>query len=615
MDRIPVPSGPWPLGIDSLADPIYISDRSVQWSVNTLNRGGIYQTRPGFSILYDSTNAGYPRGITVFTPQNQESYIVKAVGTTIRVNPYPFLSTGWTTLPNITLDNSPNPVYFETCIYGNITNSDGTSTLIPSKPVLIIQTGVGKAAYWDGATSRQLETFEVPIGTHMKWSGNRLWVANGPNLHASNLLEPINFSEEQDLESGGFFTLPGNVTGLGTTANFQSLLVFTDSTVSSIASTILDRTQWANTTSFQQVILSDIGCVAARSIINQYGMTWWYSQGGLVNLDETLLAQRTSKLHYKDEAMARSKNNMNSDISGIATGRFGNFLMVSVPSGHLYNAHTWVMDEAIIESGDGSSPAAWSSNWTGIKPVQWVTAYIHGRSRVFCLSADFFTGTTTLVSNVWEAFIEDRYDFGVTSLGVATVQNIYCSVETKYLSDAVTYKKYESINMMLSECEGSFNIKAYYSPRHGGYKLVLDKDIVADVDSLNYVDVINNLITTRIRQNRFLRTNSDTPEDADTDKGVENPDATRNKDKGFFVRIDWTGAMALDQLVLYMRPVTDNPKGKVEEDEVTDRYVTADGKSFELTTNPLTRSFFGGRQTTFVKSVSARGIDVVYNSI
>ena len=85
--------------------------------------------------------------------------------------------------------------------------------------------------------------------------------------------------------------------------DFKNLIVFTDQTLSGVQSNILDRTQWALTPGFQSVIYPAIGCAAGKSIVNQYGVTWWFSHGGFISIDQAVQTYRSSRTHFQDQAM------------------------------------------------------------------------------------------------------------------------------------------------------------------------------------------------------------------------------------------------------------------------------------------------------------------------
>src|SRR6188474_3821490 len=94
----------WIEGMNSLIDPIFLPANQYQYGTNVVNRGGPCQSRPGFHMLDDlnDTREGEPRGMTSFKPIGQQPFLVKVVGSTVRVSQAPFDS--WENLA-IPLDN------------------------------------------------------------------------------------------------------------------------------------------------------------------------------------------------------------------------------------------------------------------------------------------------------------------------------------------------------------------------------------------------------------------------------------------------------------------------------------------------------------------------------
>jgi hypothetical protein len=388
----PLKDGPWSLGCNSVVEPSNVPDGQYQWLVNGTNRGGIPQTRPGFNCI--PAGYGQARGMTVFTPLNGVANLVVAIGSSVLYIAYPFTG-AFTALPGISF-NTAGPVVFETTVKNFDEASDGTLTVITPTPILMMSDGQTRTAYWDGTISRHLDPSqnETPIGLWMKWVGSRLWISNGSVLRASNLLDPLLFTEENILSEGGSFSLPDTITGIGVTPDYSTLLVCTSSTTTSFQANIVDRTQWQTTSGFQKEIFPGIGCVGGKSFVNQYGITWWFAQGGMIGLNQAIQTYQTSRIHYIDMNMMRSKANLSPDISGICCGTFENFLTVSVPSGDIHNAHTWLMDQAprgSLETNPiySTEVSAWTGIFTGIRPVEWVTTTINGRTRCFVLSQDY----------------------------------------------------------------------------------------------------------------------------------------------------------------------------------------------------------------------------------
>jgi hypothetical protein len=611
LNQVAIPDGPWPYGVDSVTDPLFVNQGNVCWATNSLNKGGIYQTRPGYSILYDSSNTDEPRGLSLFSPKNKGTVLVKAIGTAVRTASDPFNT--WSTIPGITLSPSASPVYMTNCYKGAQTQADGSLEFLDTFPMMIIQDGESRAYSWDGSMAHKLNPdpsdqvlgAQTPIGKFGTWVGNRYWVAVGARLYASNELEPDKFTETLQLASGGYFTLPGVITGMGTTADAQSLIVFT-ATTTSVFEVNVPREQWSATPGFQTVLLQNIGCIAHRSIVNQYGMLWWMSEGGLINLNEALAAFRSSRIRFKDHNMNRSKSNLSRDKSGICSGTFENFMTVSVPSGDLYNAHTWLMDEMPSESDETTLVPAWASTWTGIKPIQWVTGTIDGHSRVFVLSRDEMNNGG-FTSNVWEAFNPTRQDYGVDSSGNPTIVSIPVQVETRYLSDNTQFKIFLYIAALYSELNGTALHSWSYASRHSGYLEVLDKTTSATTTSVDHrISDLGQLSIPYVQQTRELRSTANVAAIGDRDVGVES-NYTRNKDRGFQLLFNWEGRAALNTLLLICQPMGDTPTGRLELDETVDKVVNADGDSYILETAPIQSTVTAeSRLSARVNSVSAR---------
>src|SRR6266853_3929915 len=102
------------------------------------------------------------------------------------------------------------------------------------------------------------------------------------------------------------------------------------------------------------------------------------SHNGLIGLDNALQTYHTSSIHTRDQNMARSKAGIKAWLGGGAGGSYGNFAFWSVPSGNVQNVHTWVLDQSIVDTLNEEAPPAWASNWTGIRPEQWVTSVVQG---------------------------------------------------------------------------------------------------------------------------------------------------------------------------------------------------------------------------------------------
>lgn len=625
MPKLVEQSGFWVAGINSRDDPAYIGKSNYAWSFNTLNRGGIIRTRPGFaelcpppvlSVLIDDN----PQGITFFTPISGIPYLVIAHGGLIYISAFPFTSFGGLLHVHFA---SHVPITFVTALKTAITNDDGTLSFVPQPyPVLMMQDGLSRAAYWDGTVARHLDptptnlAHETPIGTAMAWSGSRLWVGNGRRLRASNLGDPLKFTEEDITAEGGFFTLPDELTGIGQTPDLRSLLVFTNSTTTTFQSSIFDRTLWRVTPDFQKVLFQEIGCCSHKSIINQYGITWWYSHNGLIALDAALQTYRSSRIHYRDQAMMRSKAFLSPNLSGVCIGQFENILMISVPSGDRFNRHTWILDQTILDSFEGSEveQPAWASAWKGIRPVEWATAIINGEKRCFCLSRDYVPGgkPKQYKLGIWEVFVNQRLD----SQADGTVKRITCGWESRMLAFSAEPKKISFIELDIAEIVGKVNIRVFYAGRRSQYRLIASKQVVGSMGPMGGPTTVALTATTPVGsyhpQVRVIRT----PEirDAKAKAGVQSR-AIKNVDRGFSIYVEWDGQMALMNCRIFCEAKSSEEAaiGECRPDDTTARYVDANGDEF-LTTQPIapdTRQF---NQSQFVTSLNQKNIEPAYSS-
>jgi|SRR5215831_216201 len=642
----PVEDGPWAKGVDSYLEPTQVQKSFYRTGINISNRGGIVRTRPGFSIIRVTANGGQtligqPRGLTVFTDGDNNTFLVIAIGPSIYYLKAPFTG-DWTRISNLSFTGQ-GPVCFVRCVQSVTEADDGTLTDIDPIPMIIIQDGVSRAAYWDGKNSRHLDPAkkdpykgpsETPIGLWGEWSGNRYWVANGSRIRASNLLNPLKFTEEDLLEEGGFLQFPNTITGVSNTADFRAMLVFTDLTTSTLQTSITDRTQWAITAGFQVVVFYGIGCVGGNAIATQWGLKWWYSHDGLMSLDEGLRAYQSSKVTYRDREMAASKENIANDFKdNIAMGADENLLFVSVPSGDRYNAHTWVMDEAPLDTltywGYFGLPS-WSGIWEGIRPVAWFTAPVDGVHRTFCLSQDYPFGSdpnvTPMQNNVWECVVGARMDRTIDSQNRIITKPILCQLETKLIGYDGNYKFFRFAEIYIDNIEGEVFLEVFYAPRRGGYKRVLHKQIVSsDWDLVNLetyhmpwlCQSANDFLFYATRpQARVVRTISEaksytTPNSGDdvyqsvqTSANVPFP---RQKDYAFSLLLQWTGRMSVSSVRMYFDAEEQEVEGIAEVDETTDRFLIMNGacivaappkhdylidpNSFDFNSNTMTGAF------------------------
>ena len=339
----------FPDGMDSGTNPALIGRTQYFQSMNTVNKGGLIQTRPGFRTVF-GLPCNHTQGIRLFKPVDEPEYLVIAVDGKIYTSKAPFKE--YQRLDGIQFDPRARFVVFSNTVQTSDYDEKGLLFFLDKpKNVLIMQDGFNRAAFWDGRTARHLnptQSFqeltvrgldETPIGLWMEWAGNRLWVSRGNQVFASDFGNPLKFTETQYLAEGRSFYMPEEVTGMVQPTGDSELIVFGENTKTTLQANIQDRTQWLSTADFQETDFN-IGCVAGKSIIKTFGQTWWFSKFGLVNQNVAVRLNEDSRFTPLDNQMSISKFNISKKQNVICGGVYENYILMSVPSGSKLNKHT-----------------------------------------------------------------------------------------------------------------------------------------------------------------------------------------------------------------------------------------------------------------------------------
>lgn len=563
-------------GLNSFSSPEELPPESYVFSVNMWNRGGVLQARPGFRAVAELPD-GNPQALTVFSPRTGTPQLVAVVAGQVYVSNLPFKT--FHTVGGEVLSDSVKKVYSEQAIKSVERNQDGSLRLISPRTILMLQDGESPAAYYDGQIVRFLVGENLtPSGTHMAWDGARLWVARGNQLFASDIADPLSYIEQVFNTLGGisYYILPDNVTGLARTpgTDLPQLLAFTDSTTTTFRSDIRDRSLWTQTPDFQRMIMPTLGCVSDRSICPRAGTLNWFSSEGVTQLDAAFFSQHSTRIDYLDNEMIRSKSRLSSDLSGIAGIGVENFLLMSVPHADKYNRHTWVMDASTVDLLNEDLPPAWSSVWTGIRPVQWVTVKVNGRTRVFCLSKDF-DGK----NRVYEAFAPEQRDNGC---------DFPWMVETRaYGAGSAASKTFRFLAYEFSELRGLVDIVMKWAgssrgpwKRFATFRFDAAEGMLDATKKLNHDTPIYALKP----QSRSGRT-MDVLHLADDPLGSENidgdvrslEDLDEMNGRAFQFRIEGSGPCAIRLLRLFMDNMPEPQEGQVADPEAGGHNVRFDG--------------------------------------
>lgn len=408
-----------------------------------------------------------------------------------------------------------------------------------------------------------IEGFDgTPIGLWMVWSNNRLWVSRGTQVFASDIGNPLKFTEGQYLANVRYFVLPGDeCTGAIETPDRTGVIFFTSEMGVFFQSSIQDRTQWNTTTNFQYNIFPNIGCVSPRSLVQQHGLLWWFSQRGLVSQNTALNVNVTSRVDVQDNEMIQSKANLSYDLSGVCGSFIENYLFHAVPNGDILNTRLHVLDQAPFDGKmDYWRLNSWNSYWTGWRPVEFCRYIVGTKERVFCVSNDYDG-----VGRMWELFRSDQTDNGIP---------ITCFMITKtHIFGNRDYKKFRYIEVEMNAIRAETAVMVGVAGIKGTYQPVLVKDINAMVGQI-YSDgqygYGGQMIAGSQAQTRVIRSqDGSNPSDCNS-ACIESQDHRGLIDKGFSAIICWSGIAGVSSYRIFVQNEPIPYQGTCEQDETSE---------------------------------------------
>jgi len=612
----------WVFGMNTLRHPWLLREDQYQRGVNVVNRGGVVQTRPGFGmklILPPGNLQGFAyfrKNRTTETSKTETDYLVAAIDGKVYASPYPFEQPrDWAAfqVPGISFDPRAKMVHLVTAQKNVTLLPDDTLQIVPSYNVLMMQDGVKPAAYWDGLESRHLDEaspdLETPLGTWMAYSGGRLWVARGKLVLASDLYDPLKFTERVEGEGRGDFAFPREITGMAPFIGDQRqevLVIFTNERSEILQTGVRDRAKWASTANFQSVLFPSVGCIAGRSVTYQAGLLWWYGLGGLVSSDTAATTYLTSQVNFRDAEMAFSKQYFAEDQSGICGANFENYLLMSVPVKQQLNSETFVLDySSVSELSGGNTTPAWSGIWTGIRPVQWAGAFIGNKHRLFAASVDYTSVSLDSHNHVWEAFTPEREDaffvlekdFTVTEYR----QPIFCEMETRLLGDGLDLKRLSYVELDLREMAGFPKLSLSYRGVRGAYKNIFCREFSAPAGYDNAgspeISTAKTVLGDLRKQSRRIK--SQTPDENAGCPTCESP-LSESIDKAFSMLIRWCGELAVEAIRVFLDPYPEESGGDYLGDEKDLCVVSEDGQNHAFQRDPA----FLPAEQVFARAIS-----------
>lgn len=564
-------------GMQSATDPMFIDDRAYVSSMNTVNRGGLVQSRPGYRCQFRLPD-GNLQGGYFFKPLNSAPQLLFAVDGIVYVSPFPFVH--YSALPDIQFYHAAPRLYWAVGTKSAVTNADGSISVTDPVRTLVMQDGgYTRAAYWDGEVSRHLDpgAGEVPLGGPMAWSGGRLWVASRNQLVPSDIENPLTFNEASILAINGIFFTGEDITGLAEIPGLATpqLVCFTAANAQLFQSGLRDRTAWATQTTppFQSVLFPEVGCVSHDSIVSQYGLLWWMTGTGLTNFNSAQQAYISSALSAQDVEMAVSKGNISPNIDECCAIGFENYLMVSVPSGSKRNRHTMTMDKTAADSLTSNGLPAWNSFWTGTNPKQWMKGQTDGMQRIFHVSTD-----EDGANRLWEAFTPDRKDNG---LPITSYLETKTHIDFNPKATGLDLKQFIRAEITFSEIFGNVSATVFWAGTRGRYKKLAEYNFVATPGQLRAGT--NVTLDTNIQgyrpQSRVVRTPSvNVKALASSECSTCGTESSRldSIDVGFSLLIVWSGRAGVRSYRIWADPEEEKGEGECTPSETGETNIVVD---------------------------------------
>jgi hypothetical protein len=591
-----LPDSQWTQGVNSLLFPTDLPAGEYAWGVNVTNRGGNIQTRPGRRRVF-ALPGKWGQAFTLFLDTNSNYWMVWAIDGLIYASKYPFVT--YQKL-NFSFNPFARRLFFAQGIQA--ATYDSSSNIVVISPIrwLFIQDGTSSPGWWDPVGQQTVQKPVVPrvagnqplgyiptlpIGTVMVYTDNRLWVAVGSKVYASDLFNPISFLEGTYLAEADGFGFPFEVQAMIPAPEDTGLYVCTANTIGQLDTQIQDRTQWQSTPNFQSTFSQEIGVSAPNGLAYAHGLLWLYSNKGLVSLNNALSSQITSVLYEQDGEMSRSRNRLSPDRSGVAVGLFQNMFFVAVPSGNLFNAHTWVIDGDIASLLMSQQPPCWTGVWTGTFPIVFGRLIDQGVEHLYEFSyssgtvTDPLTGATNCGIQIWELMSQNQYDEAAN-----VITPIRCSWESRlFVMPNEEWYAAGWVELTLVGLKGTVEFEIWVAGMSGAYIQVGTTHFVANVGPFGdpnqgtggiiYYEVagqVTSIARDYKAQNRivagpgldttFYQNNPaqfygmNSPHNIETDRndGI---------DKAFQVLLKWTGVCGVRRLRFFYRPETEQSHG------------------------------------------------------
>jgi hypothetical protein len=526
--------------------------------INISCRDGLVRTRPGF-VQKKVLGTGLFQGAETYRLNDTDRIVFGLSGVVYVYN----LTTGG--IANIGTMDATAPTFWFAQVDRFMVVQDGIN-----RPLIIHEDALYRRArnyrHYDGSDGTANEIF---TGTVTKFGHGRIFTSAihihgndgqpdpttqgrpyfvaGDIMKASDPDAVLKFTETTYLNGGGAAGMPseyGFITGMGFFRNVQSgtgwgpLIVFAKNGVSAF-NVHLPRAGWQNT-DFSQILFSDIGTISHRSIVPFNDDLLFRAFDGLRSLRYTTSqvaagsgALSSTPISHEVEPWLEMDQLTDLPFSSIAFVNNRMFLTTGGRTGPGFNAITSLDTAASYGVSSQPVPPAYDGIWTGGQFLQIMRAEVNG-DRVLVALFDN-EGTTELWYLDEAAYLDNN------------VTPILCRVVTRTFDfgNLRSLKKFSHVDVWVRDLRGDAELTAYYRPE--GYALWNG----CNTASLTATYGSGAALPQR-RYRIRLAPDSDTVYDPSTGIHV-------GQGNNFQLCLEWTGALALEKVVVNAVVTTEEP--------------------------------------------------------
>lgn len=476
-------------GVDGGRPPSVLPDTQVHTASNTSFRGGYPHRRPTVKQVPYTHGTGMKDLMDTGKFQGAGSYV------DLDGNAYIWLSvSGRLARVSITEGDAsmeePNPA---------ITNSSlrDKAWFLQADQFLLVQDGQGPCTVYDGVSTYNTTSGQIPVGTRMAYGLGRIWISDGRDYVGGDLIysDPakgassiLYFTENTYLAEGGRFSIPasdGDITGLAFTAvqdaasGEGSLMVFTAKGIYEFSAPV-DRTTWRDLQApVQTFSLLNFGGTSHEAIVPVNGDLFFRAEDGV----RSFYFARRDFGTWGNTPVSREVGNILGKDSRrwleYASGcLFDNrVLMTAMPErterGTIHHKLV-ILDFDLVSGMRGKLPPAWEGEWefADFSVLQVLTVdTLAGRRCILVVM-----NSTSEQIQLWELVKEDEPD--------KPIEDCSWTLDTKsyQFGDPMGLKRLKNLELWLDDVQQELTVDAYYKANNSGCWVPWAR-YVTDVDS------------------------------------------------------------------------------------------------------------------------------------